>query len=157
MDAASLSSLSRSEIIALAKANKIKANLSTKEIIRQLLEQFPDGVPALSVEDAPVPKRKKFMGRVKDALKAVTGTIKRESPSSEQTAIHNVPNSPLTQRPHSPSDVDSDNEEGTVDDHVEAADPEDIRLVVADMSAISARNKENLARASALRSASLGG
>ncbi|KAJ7782722.1 hypothetical protein B0H16DRAFT_465554 [Mycena metata] len=47
MDATALVNLPRSRIVGLAKAHKIKANLSTKEIIRQLLVLFPKGVPSV--------------------------------------------------------------------------------------------------------------
>ncbi|KAJ6495782.1 hypothetical protein C8R47DRAFT_1116376 [Mycena vitilis] len=71
MDAAALSKLSRAQIIALAKANKIKANLSTKEITRQLLQLFPEGVPHATLS-TPVSSPKRFVGRVKDAFKTIS-------------------------------------------------------------------------------------
>ncbi|KAJ7668634.1 hypothetical protein DFH06DRAFT_1182138 [Mycena polygramma] len=71
MDAAALSKLSRAQIIALAKANKIKANLSTKEITRQLLQLFPEGVPH-ATPSTPASTPKGFVGRVKNALKTIS-------------------------------------------------------------------------------------
>ncbi|KAI0089657.1 hypothetical protein BDY19DRAFT_943608 [Irpex rosettiformis] len=45
MDYDALKKLSRSEIQKLAKRERIKANSKTQEIIVQLVEMYPEGVP----------------------------------------------------------------------------------------------------------------
>ncbi|KAJ7106062.1 hypothetical protein C8R43DRAFT_1165410 [Mycena crocata] len=71
MNADTLANLSRSEIVSLAKENKIKGNVSNKEIIRQLLARFPEGVPVAAAK-APGGKAKAIVGRVKNAFKNIT-------------------------------------------------------------------------------------
>ncbi|KAJ7772138.1 hypothetical protein DFH07DRAFT_803866 [Mycena maculata] len=198
MDATALSNLPRSEIVSLAKANKIKANLSTKEIIRLLL-CFPEGVPlATSSTSAP----RTFVGLVKDAFKTLTASPKVDDTPSETTSqeagrtaleippqtensvssvaplprllpenpvgnttFSGVPAVPSEPLPPTPSIVESHTETVAADgpgnanddwpsdgpDPLAPADPEDISLLVADMAAISARNKVYKEKAAAMR------
>ncbi|KAJ7502955.1 hypothetical protein B0H11DRAFT_1987173 [Mycena galericulata] len=223
MDATTLSNLSRSKIISLAKANKIKANLSTQEIIMQLLERFPDGVPSVSKgRSTPVSTAQKLVGRVKDAFKTITRsagpppeTPPRQQPATVETAARVTPEIPIasssavatdpllpaarenldednvkpaaaprehasrifslpnttftdvTAVPPPPppppvadvgrlddalsTDVSDDEEGSDSPDLMTPAHPDDVRALIQDMAAISARNKLYTEKAAAMR------
>ncbi|KAJ7125095.1 hypothetical protein C8R44DRAFT_131544 [Mycena epipterygia] len=236
MDATALSKLRRSDIVALAKANKIKANLSTKEITRQLLDRFPNGVlpPTPKTPSTPLSAARNIVGRVKDAFKTISRGSRTASPSpvaqrpSQNTAAttrvqlddtdyfadpqppppaHILPPLPVvdtgnaTEKRGSPEALpepgpsvqpprlpegklskdqtvpgvvvgpsqpplpplaplpSNHTEEDETEYHnpaeLAAADPEDVRLLIRDMAAISANNKIYIEKAAALREQAL--
>ncbi|KAJ6593506.1 hypothetical protein B0H19DRAFT_1246266 [Mycena capillaripes] len=216
MDATALSNLSRAEIVSLAKANKIKANLSSKEIIRQLLLIFPKGVPwsdrcatEIQTPSTPISSVKVFAGRVKDAFKTIRrGSSKAESlslgvqtepasvegsqgvqsgilkspysfaeegraattnflkPAQENTSEADdspgtgqdlVPTAPASEAgPATPPaflpsiEVTGDDEDADSSRDLAPANPEDVRRLIQDMAAVSAKSKLYTEKASAM-------
>ncbi|KAJ7099592.1 hypothetical protein B0H15DRAFT_554022 [Mycena belliarum] len=176
MDANSLSNLSRSKIVALAKANKIKANLATKEIIRQLVQRFPDGVPPAPAKPPSTPV-KSFVGRVKNTIMSITHSStepsSRPAPLSPAIAaekafgnappmgstLQEPPAVEVVPRPGTPATINL--VDGVVPGAVaeapekpadgDPANPEVVKLTIKDMAEASRNNRRCLKHAEDIR------
>ncbi|KAJ7072655.1 hypothetical protein C8F01DRAFT_1104826, partial [Mycena amicta] len=169
MDAAALSELSRSELVAAARANDIDPKLTNEEIISALLLRFPLGFVPYTGHSRRS-SLSKFVGRVKSAFKTIrrSSLVKSTLPPQPQSgqatsaasvqAVHDAESIPddtwstTGEAPHNFSPVmQSANVGFTSISELEVLDAEDVRRLIADMANISARNKSYLARAAAMK------
>ncbi|KAF9653615.1 hypothetical protein BDM02DRAFT_1551574 [Thelephora ganbajun] len=110
MDRSQLSSLKRPQLQQLARRETIKANLKNVEIIRLLLEKYPDGVPELAEKPSasePIPSKAKRPTRGskrKSAAKSGPLSVKAEE-THPNVHIESSPDEP--EGPHKGRDVRS--------------------------------------------------